>query len=55
MLHRAGKMGLGSAYREGFRTALEMNADYIIEMDADFSHDPAVLPVFLETIKIMIW
>ena len=51
VLHRAGKMGLGSAYREGFRMALEMDADYIIEMDADFSHDPAVLPVFLDTIK----
>jgi dolichol-phosphate mannosyltransferase len=47
VMHRAGKMGLGSAYREGFRQALAMGADCIIEMDADFSHDPAVLPVFL--------
>lgn len=52
VLHRAGKMGLGSAYREGFSKALAMGADYIIEMDADFSHDPAVLPVFLKKIKI---
>lgn len=51
VIHRAAKLGLGSAYREGFRAALEMGADYLIEMDADFSHDPAVLPVFLETIR----
>lgn len=50
VMHRSGKLGLGSAYREGFRVALEMGADYLIEMDADFSHDPAVLPQFLETI-----
>jgi dolichol-phosphate mannosyltransferase len=51
VLHRAGKLGLGSAYREGFKVALQMGADYLIEMDADFSHDPSILPVFLETIK----
>lgn len=51
VLHRAGKLGLGSAYREGFKAALSMGADYIIEMDADFSHDPAVLPEFLIAIK----
>ena len=50
-IHRAGKFGLGSAYREGFRYALGKGADYIVEMDADFSHDPAIIPVFLETIK----
>lgn len=50
VIHRPGKLGLGSAYREGFRVALDMGADYIIEMDADFSHDPVVLPVFLETV-----
>lgn len=48
VLHRSGKLGLGSAYREGFRIALDMGADYIVEMDADFSHDPAVLPRFFE-------
>lgn len=48
VIHRPGKLGLGSAYRTGFRVALESGADYIIEMDADFSHDPAVLPVFLD-------
>jgi dolichol-phosphate mannosyltransferase len=51
VLHRSGKLGLGSAYREGFRIALDKGADYIIEMDADFSHDPAMLPVFFEKMK----
>ena len=51
VIHRAGKLGLGSAYREGFKFALGMGADYIIEMDADFSHDPSMIPVFLEKIK----
>jgi dolichol-phosphate mannosyltransferase len=51
VLHRAGKLGLGSAYRDGFRIALEMGAEYIVEMDADFSHDPAMLPVFFEKMK----
>jgi len=46
VLHRSGKLGLGSAYRDGFRVALEKGADYIVEMDADFSHDPATLPQF---------
>jgi dolichol-phosphate mannosyltransferase len=48
VLHRAGKLGLGSAYREGFRIALDNGADYVVEMDADFSHDPAMLPLFIE-------
>ena len=51
VLHRAGKLGLGSAYREGFKAALAMGADYLLEMDADFSHDPAALPLFLSAIK----
>lgn len=51
VLHRAGKLGLGSAYREGFKAALAMNADYLLEMDADFSHDPGTLPLFLSAIK----
>ena len=50
VLHRPAKLGLGSAYREGFRKALELGADLLIEMDADFSHDPAMLPVFLDRI-----
>lgn len=51
VLHRSGKLGLGSAYREGFKAALAMGADYVFEMDADFSHDPAMLPFFLSAIK----
>jgi dolichol-phosphate mannosyltransferase len=48
LLERPGKMGLGSAYRDGFRFALEHGAEYIFEMDADFSHDPEAIGGFLE-------
>jgi dolichol-phosphate mannosyltransferase len=51
VMHRPGKMGLGSAYCAGFKAALGMGADFLVEMDADFSHDPSILPVFLETIQ----
>lgn len=44
VLHRPSKMGLGSAYVQGFRYALDAGADLIIQMDADFSHDPDVIP-----------
>ncbi len=47
LLRRAGKQGLGTAYVAGFRYALERGADYIFEMDADFSHDPRYLPDLL--------
>jgi dolichol-phosphate mannosyltransferase len=47
LLERPGKMGLGSAYRDGFRYALEHGAEYVFEMDADFSHDPAAIGEFL--------
>ncbi len=47
-LHRAGKLGLGTAYRAGFRWALEHDYEYVFEMDCDFSHDPKHLPQFLE-------
>ena len=47
LIERPGKQGLGSAYREGFRYALENGAEYIFEMDADFSHDPDAIPEFL--------
>jgi len=43
ILHRAGKLGLKSAYLEGFEKAFETGADAVVQMDADFSHDPAVL------------
>ena len=51
LLKRAGKLGLGSAYVEGFKYALKQDYDYIFEMDADFSHDPKVIPVMLSEIK----
>lgn len=51
VIHRSGKLGLGSAYRAGFKYALEKRAPLIFEMDADLSHDPNSLPVFLEKIK----
>jgi dolichol-phosphate mannosyltransferase len=44
VLHRPGKQGLGRAYLDGFALALENAADLIMEMDADFSHDPADIP-----------
>lgn len=44
VLRREGKAGLGSAYRDGFRIGLERGYEALIEMDADLSHDPAVLP-----------
>jgi dolichol-phosphate mannosyltransferase len=46
-LHREKKLGLGTAYIAGFRWALERSYEYILEMDADFSHDPIHLPQFL--------
>ena len=47
ILHRPGKLGLGSAYLAGFRYALERDYQLIFEMDADFSHDPRYLKDFL--------
>jgi dolichol-phosphate mannosyltransferase len=44
VLHRARKQGLGRAYLDGFAIALEQGADLLLEMDSDFSHDPADLP-----------
>ena len=51
VLHRPHKEGLGPAYIAGFRRALEGGAGLVLEMDADFSHDPAYLPRLLETAK----
>ena len=51
VLHRERKMGLGTAYIAGFRWALERHYDYVLEMDADFSHDPIHLPQFLRAIE----
>ena len=44
IIERSGKLGLGTAYITGFKWALEHGYEYIIEMDADFSHDPNDLP-----------
>lgn len=44
VLHRPGKLGLGSAYREGFRRAVDEGAELVFEMDADHSHNPKYLP-----------
>jgi len=51
VLHRSGKLGLGTAYLAGFRWALERDYEYVFEMDADFSHDPAHLPEFLAAVE----
>jgi dolichol-phosphate mannosyltransferase len=48
--HRSAKQGLGRAYLDGFRVALDGGADYVVQMDADWSHDPAVLPALLAPI-----
>lgn len=47
LLERGRKLGLGTAYIAGFRWALERDYEFILEMDADFSHDPVHLPEFL--------
>jgi len=51
VLHRAGKLGLRSAYLEGFRLVLDDGADAVLQMDADFSHDPAKIPAMVELLK----
>src|ERR1700742_1406358 len=51
VLHRAGKEGLGPAYIAGFRRALAAGADFILQMDSDFSHDPRDLPRLLEAAR----
>jgi dolichol-phosphate mannosyltransferase len=48
--HRPAKAGLGRAYLDGFRVALDGGATSVIQMDADWSHDPAVLPSLLAPI-----
>lgn len=48
VLHRAEKQGLGPAYIEGFKRALALGADLVIQMDADLSHQPKYIPLLLE-------
>jgi glycosyltransferase involved in cell wall biosynthesis len=52
VLHRPGKMGLGSAYRDGFRLALQRGADAVVEMDADHSHNPKYLAPILACLEV---
>jgi dolichol-phosphate mannosyltransferase len=51
VLHREGKLGLGTAYIAGFKWALERGYDYVFEMDSDFSHNPDHIPEFLDAAK----
>ncbi len=48
VMHREGKLGLGTAYIAGFKWALARDYTHVFEMDADFSHEPTRLPLFLE-------
>ena len=51
LLERPGKMGLGTAYCDGFKYAIDKRFDAVFEMDADFSHDPKEIPNFLEALE----
>ncbi len=51
VLHRTEKNGLGPAYVAGFKQAITLGADYIIQMDCDFSHQPKYIPELLKAIK----
>jgi len=51
VMHRPGKLGLGTAYVEGFRYALDKGFDVVGEMDADLSHNPAFLPAMLRALE----
>ena len=51
VIHRKEKSGIGRAYIEGFKYALKNSAEYIFQMDADMSHDPAELPRFREMLE----
>ncbi len=51
VLHRPGKLGLGTAYLAGFRWGIEHRYDLLLQMDADFSHDPSHLPQFLDAAR----
>jgi glycosyltransferase involved in cell wall biosynthesis len=51
VIHRAGKLGLGTAYIAGFKQALATGAALILTMDADFSHNPSYIPAMVEKIE----
>lgn len=50
IIHRSGKQGLGTAYAEGFQRALDLGADVVVQMDADFSHSPEYIPVMVKAL-----
>ncbi len=52
VLERAGKAGLGAAYRAGFAEALDRGADICVQMDADLSHDPSALPALVANVEV---
>ncbi len=51
VLHRAGKAGLGAAYRHGFQVAFDEGYEIIVSMDSDFSHDPTVIPTMVGLVQ----
>jgi glycosyltransferase involved in cell wall biosynthesis len=51
LVERPGKLGLGSAYRAGFRRAIDGGAEICVQIDADLSHDPAALPALLANVE----
>ena len=55
VLHRAGKLGLRSAYVEGFHKAFELGAQVVVQMDADFSHDPSLSRRWRDASKPVTW
>lgn len=51
IIKRKGKLGLGSAYIKGFKVSIQAKQDFIIQMDADLSHDPMVIPEMIKTLE----
>ncbi|HBY95047.1 MAG: polyprenol monophosphomannose synthase [Ardenticatenaceae bacterium] len=51
VVHRTGKLGLGTAYNTGFRRALAQGAEVVVQMDADFSHSPRYIPAMVEALR----
>jgi len=52
VIHRAGKLGLGTAYLTGFERAIDLGAERVMTMDADFSHHPRYIPAMVEKSKV---
>ena len=52
VLHRTGQRGLGVSYLEGFQHAIKSDADYVVQMDADLSHDPKYLPDLISEMPV---